>query len=53
MKQIISIKFDWKNNQLVVTYDNETIATYQPTDVVRYVEENPGREADVIAMGWS
>lgn len=52
MKTIESIQFDTANNEIVVTYDDESTAMYGPDDAARYVEENPARDADVIAMGW-
>ena len=52
MKTIEAIQFDTANDQIIVTYDDESSATYAAADAVRYIEENPGREADVIAMGW-
>lgn len=49
---IREITFDAANDQIIVIYDDESAETYGPDDAVRYVEENPGREADVTAMGW-
>lgn len=53
MKIIESIQFSIAVDQIVVTYDDGTTATYGPDDAAKYVAENPGREADVAAMNWS
>ena len=50
MKTIESIQFDTANNEIVVTYDDESTAMYGPDDAARYVEENPARDADVLNL---
>jgi hypothetical protein len=48
---IESITFNTAESKLTVTLDDGTSKDY--TDATIYLTDNPDREADVIAMGWS
>lgn len=48
-----SYTLNWKENKLIVIFEDGTAKEYTQADKDAYLANYPDRVADVVAMGWA
>jgi hypothetical protein len=48
-----SYTLNWKENKLIVIFEDGTMKEYAQLEKDQYVADYPDRVADIVAMGWA